>query len=93
MYFKKILITTLFSLALLHAQSGIGLNINDEDIDRVFDLDYKDSQSEGSGMGLYLSKRIIKRIGGEIYIEKNIPKGIVVTLCLNKYCEEKEKGF
>ncbi len=33
MYLKKLCLTTLFSLGLLHAQSNVGLNINDEDLE------------------------------------------------------------
>lgn len=51
MYFKKLLFTTLFSVGFLHAQSGIGLNINDEDIEMTASIDlnaltyYSDSTS------------------------------------------------
>ncbi len=51
MYFKKLFLTTLFSLGLLHAQSNIGLNINDEDIEVTASIDlnaltyYSDSTS------------------------------------------------
>lgn len=39
MYFKKLFFTTLFSFGLLHAQSNIGLNINDEDIEMSASID------------------------------------------------------
>ena len=39
MYVKKLFLTTLFSLGLLHAQSNIGLNINDEDIEVTASID------------------------------------------------------
>ena len=51
MYFKKLFLATLFSLGLLHAQSNIGLNINDEDIEVTASIDlnaltyYSDSTS------------------------------------------------
>ena len=51
MYFKKLLFTTLFWLGLLHAQSDIGLNINDEDLEVTASIDlntltyYSDSTS------------------------------------------------
>jgi hypothetical protein len=51
MYFKKFFLTTLFSLGLLNAQSNIGLNINDEDIEVSASIDlnaltyYSDSTS------------------------------------------------
>jgi len=39
MYVKKLCIATLLSLGLLHAQSSIGLNINDEDIEVTASID------------------------------------------------------
>lgn len=57
MYFKKLIFTSLFSLCFLYAQNGLGLNINNEDlelqasIDLNEDADYSDSTTfilEGS---------------------------------------------
>ena len=51
MYFKKLCLTSLFSLGLLHAQSNVGLNINDEDLEVLASIDlnaltyYSDSTS------------------------------------------------
>jgi len=51
MYFKKLFLTSLFSIGLLHAQSNIGLNINDEDLEVSASIDlnaltyYSDSTS------------------------------------------------
>lgn len=51
MYFKKLFLTSLFSLGLLHAQSNVGININDEDLEVLASIDlnaftyYSDSTS------------------------------------------------
>lgn len=51
MYLKKLCLTSLFSLGLLHAQSNVGLNINNEDLEVVASIDinaltyYSDSTS------------------------------------------------
>lgn len=51
MYFKKLFLTTLFSVGLLHAQSNVGLNINNEDLEVSASIDlnaltyYSDSTS------------------------------------------------
>ncbi len=51
MYFKKLCLTTLLSLGLLHAQSNVGININDEDLEVSASIDlnaltyYSDSTS------------------------------------------------
>lgn len=39
MYFKKLLFTSLFSLCILHAQNGLGLNINNEDLEVQASID------------------------------------------------------
>ena len=39
MVFKKLLLTTIFSLGVLHAQSNIGLNVNDEDLEVAASVD------------------------------------------------------
>jgi YfaZ precursor len=51
MYLKKLCLTSLLSLGLLHAQSNVGLNINDEDLEVSASIDlnaltyYSDSTS------------------------------------------------
>lgn len=51
MYFKKLCLTSLLSLGLLHAQSNVGLNINNEDLEVFASIDinalasYSDSTS------------------------------------------------
>lgn len=39
MYFKKLFLTSLFSLGMLHAQSNVGLNINDKDLEVLASVD------------------------------------------------------
>ena len=39
MYFKKLCLISLFSLGLLHAQSNVGLNINNEDLEVQASID------------------------------------------------------
>ena len=51
MYFKKLFLTSFLSLGLIHAQSNVGLNINDEDLEVFASIDinaftyYSDSTS------------------------------------------------
>ncbi|MFB0515894.1 MAG: ATP-binding protein [Candidatus Neomarinimicrobiota bacterium] len=47
-----------------------GIGIDPSNHERVFDLFYKlDTKSEGTGLGLYLAKRIVEVHGGHIWVE------------------------
>jgi PAS domain S-box-containing protein len=56
-----------------------GIGISREDIDRVFTRFYRvrglASTFSGSGIGLYISSEIVKRHGGEIWVESEEGKG------------------
>ncbi len=58
-----------------------GRGIAKEDIDKVFDPFFSRSPS-GSGLGLYICKKIITGHGGNIYVSRNYANGteVVVTL-------------
>lgn len=44
---------------------GIDKNI----IENIFDINFTTKGEKGSGVGLYLSKRIVEKVGGKIYVE------------------------
>lgn len=55
MYLKKICFTSLLSMGLLHAQSSVGLNVNDEDLEARASIDLNaltSSYSEGTSYTL-----------------------------------------
>lgn len=55
-----------------------GIGIAEKDIDPVFKLLHRvhsDASYEGSGIGLAVSKRIIERHGGRIWVESELGKG------------------
>ncbi len=71
-----------------------GLGVKKEDMDKLFKdfsrIPIKDRTIEGTGLGLYLSKKIADLLGGEIKAESEFEKGSVFTLTLPlKYKEEK----
>jgi len=71
-----------------------GLGIKKEDINKLFKdfsrIPIKDRTIEGTGLGLYLSKKMADLLGGEIKAESEFGKGSVFTLTLPlKYKEEK----
>ena len=63
--------------------SGIG--IDDDKLSRIFDPFYQvDSSTKkkfsGVGLGLSISKRIIEKMGGDIFVKNNIDKGCTFTV-------------
>lgn len=64
--------------------SGIG--IRKEDMNKLFNsfsrIPIKDRTIEGTGLGLYLSKKIADLLGGDIKAESEFGKGSVFTLTL-----------
>ena len=72
--------------------SGIG--IKKEDRDKIFiafgQIPNPDRIAEGTGLGLYLSKKNANLLGGDIMLESEFGKGSVFTLILPlKYKEDK----
>jgi PAS domain S-box-containing protein len=71
-----------------------GIGIRKEDMDRLFkpfsQNPAKDKSKEGTGLGLYLSKKIAELLGGNIWAESELGKGSVFTFALPlKYQEVK----
>jgi signal transduction histidine kinase len=72
-----------------------GIGIKKEDIDKLFNafsrISNPDRIEEGTGLGLYLSKKIANLLGGDITAKSEFGKGSVFTLTLPlKYKEVKE---
>lgn len=60
-----------------------GLGINPDQHDKVFDLFYKiDQNSEGTGVGLAIVKRIIEVHEGRIWVESEKEKGCTINFTL-----------
>ncbi len=58
--------------------SGIGISATDQK--HVFEKfyrseDYRTRQSGGTGLGLYITKRLLERMGGEVWFESKLNKG------------------
>lgn len=65
------------------ADTGIGLNKADQK--RVFDKffrseDYRTRESSGTGLGLYVTAKLAKRIGATITLESELNKGTTFTI-------------
>ena len=63
---------------IIFADNGIG--ISKEYLDKVFDMFYRATeQSDGSGLGMYIVKQSIDRLGGQIEIESKLGVGTKLT--------------
>lgn len=62
-------------ISILVSDNGIG--IREDDIDKVFDLYFKanSDNSEGTGLGLYIVKRIVEDFNGSVEVKSIINKG------------------
>lgn len=62
-----------------------GIGIKEENIDRLFNMFFqvvKSADSEGSGVGLAIVKKIIELHGGHIWIESKLGKGTTVKFTI-----------
>jgi signal transduction histidine kinase len=58
-----------------------GTGISEESKPHIFQLFYRGSErSKGAGIGLYIAKEAIQKMGGRIRVESEIDKGSVFTL-------------
>jgi signal transduction histidine kinase len=58
-----------------------GLGISQDNIGRIFDMFYKvNDGSEGTGLGLYLVKHNLEKLGGKLSVESHLGKGSVFTI-------------
>ncbi len=68
-------------LELLIADNGRG--IANEHLSKVFDMFYRATEhSKGSGLGLYIVKEAIHRVGGTIHVQSELDKGTTFTIQL-----------
>jgi len=73
-----------------------GIGISEEDLPYMFDRFYRGKNAikidpNGSGIGLYISKRIIERHGGTIDISSARGKGTKIAISLPGESEQREK--
>ena len=61
-----------------------GKGIPDEIKDKIFHERFSYGERGGSGLGLYIVRKIIESYGGNIYVEDNEPKGSIFVIELKK---------
>lgn len=63
------------------ADNGIG--IDEKDLDRIFDMFYRATeQSSGSGIGLYIVKNAVDKLGGQISVNSRVGFGTTFNVKL-----------
>lgn len=63
--------------------SDNGRGIEPEHIERIFDMFYRATDtSKGSGLGLYITKQAVQRLGGSITVHSVYDKGTTFTVTL-----------
>ena len=66
---------------IVFADNGIG--ISEENLEKVFDMFYRASEkSDGSGLGLYIVKNAVDKLGGDIDVTSRLHQGTTFTIHL-----------
>jgi len=69
------------SAQIIFRDNGIG--IKREHLRKIFDMFYRATeQSDGSGIGLYIVKNAVEKLGGSISVESSIGSGTIFTILL-----------
>lgn len=62
-----------------------GLGLAQEETDNIFNLNFQGSNKKaGNGLGLYMTKMIVKAHGGEIFAKSDVDKGMAIHINLPK---------
>ena len=69
------------------AVSDTGIGISKTNQEKIFDKffraeDYRTSQTKGTGLGLYIAKKLTLLLGGEIFFKSELNVGSTFTIIL-----------
>lgn len=80
----KINISTEVEDGYIHIKvSDNGIGIKEHHIDRIFDMFYRSNESStGSGLGLYIVRETVKKMGGTIKVVSDVNVGTEFLICL-----------
>ena len=68
-----------------------GKGIREEYKDKVFDMFFKgNDQSDGTGLGLYITRQIVEKLGGTIKLETREGGGTIVSFCVENMPPEQD---
>lgn len=61
-----------------------GVGITDDMKEKIFNMGYKGEESKGSGLGLYIVKKIVENMGGKIKVRDRVKKGVAFEIYIPK---------
>ncbi|MFX0092341.1 MAG: sensor histidine kinase [Candidatus Hodarchaeota archaeon] len=59
-----------------------GIGIPNKNKEKIFKEGFRVGKNAGSGLGLYIVKKVVERYGGEIFVKDNSPQGSIFVLRL-----------
>ncbi len=63
--------------------SDNGIGISESNLAKIFEMFYRATeQSDGSGIGLYIVKNAVEKLGGQIYVASRIGQGTRFNIIL-----------
>lgn len=63
--------------------SDNGIGISDANLSKIFEMFYRATeQSDGSGIGLYIVKNAVEKLGGQIYVASRVGQGTRFNIIL-----------
>jgi PAS domain S-box-containing protein len=63
--------------------SDNGIGISDSSLSKIFEMFYRATeQSDGSGIGLYIVKNAVEKLGGQIYVASRVGQGTRFNIIL-----------
>lgn len=60
--------------------TGIPLDIRK----RIFEVGFSHGENRGTGLGLYVVKKVVERYGGDIKVQENMPTGVSFVITLER---------
>lgn len=85
------IITTHHETVIIFSDNGIGIEKND--LNRIFEMFYRATiQSDGSGIGLYIVKNAVEKLGGSISVASKVGFGTTFTIKLPNRAEDFATG-
>ncbi len=60
-----------------------GPGIHEDDLENIFNMFYQaDNNAKGSGLGLYIVKEAVEKLGGKIKIDSQLTEGTTFTVVI-----------
>ena len=82
-YVKFSLVNKEEEILLKFEDNGIGMS--EKTLSKMWDMFYRGTnQSTGTGLGLYICKEIINKLGGKIEVKSELKVGSEISIILNK---------